>query len=71
MNPLFEVFSDVINHVLDKDPESTVYPWHQEMNKNKELWQEKVRMVFNKTKSLKSHENKRCFLWCLTMNQVY
>ena len=46
MNPLFEVFSDVVNHVLDKDPDSTVYPWHQEMNENKELWQEKVRIIF-------------------------
>ena len=31
VNPLFEVFSDVINHVLDKDSESTSYPWNKHL----------------------------------------
>ena len=47
VNPLFEVFSDVINHVLDKDSESTSYPWNKEMNENKDFWQEKVKLSFS------------------------
>ena len=42
MNPLFDVFQDVINHVLDKDPKSSNLPMQQIINDNKELWQEKV-----------------------------
>ena len=45
VSPLFEVFSDVISHVLDKDPATSSHPWQQIMADNKEAWQEKVMML--------------------------
>ena len=45
VSPLFEVFSDVISHVLDKDPATSSHPWQQIMADNKEAWQEKVMIL--------------------------
>ena len=40
VSPLFEVFSEVINYVLDRKDETD--PWHLNLHTNKAGWNEKI-----------------------------
>ena len=42
MSPLFDVFSEVINHVVDR-PSDTEDPWHLNLDLNKTGWNEKIK----------------------------